>query len=89
MPIPDEQQLSDQVAETVKGRKPFQFDITLGKDMDQLRSDYLRCLRIAGHWQSMSMRLVNAMGDDAMTVVGRLPEPYKTDMLNLIEAYKD
>lgn len=85
----DEQTLIAGVDAAVKGRKPFSFDITLGKDMDQLRSDYLRCSRMAAHWQSMSMWLVNGMGDGALEVVNRLPEPYKTDMLKLIEAYKD
>ncbi len=68
---------------------PIRFDITLGKDMDQLRSDYLRCSRVAAHWQNMSMHLVNAMGDTALEVINRLSEPYKSEMLALIQVYED
>lgn len=63
----------------------FVLDITKGKSRAELADDYLRCSRIAFHWQRIAMSLIDA----APEAVAKIDPKYREEIERLIEAYKD
>jgi hypothetical protein len=63
----------------------FVFDITRGKSRAELADDYLRCSRVAFHWQRIVMNFVEV----APEAVAKLTPEHRAEIERLIEAYKD
>ena len=81
---------ADCAAQTERGHpdmsnkvKTFTLDLTAGMSPEQIKTRYRQLVRAVGEMQRIAMMLATPENIEA------LPEPYRTKMRNLFEAYRD